>query len=182
MDIIFLIIAINLLLLFLRHHKTKKKDGQSVSHSTQQNYSQFNRYGDISKFISDESKLAIVKDPKKEDGGFITISSNKDYYIDFALDFEQVNKLDELKEFILLIIHNIGAMDNMVLKYYKNFSDYELNVIYIEEQNKIVLDYWSAVDCNQCEVVFCYENNTFTLKAFGNVFDIPNEYQFIATC
>lgn len=72
----------------------------------------YDRYGDISKFITDPDKLTVENDE------CIYISSESDY--DIAVDLEGCyGSFDEMKPFIALVAEHINELDNMVQRFNK---------------------------------------------------------------
>lgn len=70
----------------------------------------YDRYGDISKFITDADQLCVI------DNEFIYISSENDY--DIAVDLEGCyTSFDELKPFIAFLAAHICELDNTVQRF-----------------------------------------------------------------
>lgn len=70
----------------------------------------YDRYGDISKFITDPDKLKIA------DGECVYISSESDY--DIAVDLDGCyGSFDEVKPYIALIAKHINELDNTVQRF-----------------------------------------------------------------
>ncbi|MGN0536846.1 MAG: hypothetical protein ACI4M3_02580, partial [Acutalibacteraceae bacterium] len=131
----------------------------------------YNRYNDITKFITDSSELKI------ENGSYVYISSEKDYNI--AVDLENhVDEFEKLKPFIVFLAKHICELDNIVQrfdkKHYLDTSEPDiLSIIYIDG-NDIILEYWGATVNTEYDVVFEYKDNQFRLKSFGMIKDIPS--------
>ena len=123
----------------------------------------YNRYNDLTKFITNENELKITNEVE------IYIS---DYY-DISIDLSYLNSINELdKDFICTISKNICDIDNTVQKYYQyilkkpNF-DFDLGIIFIKNNNSIVIDYWGNVVNTQFDVELKYEGNKFILTRFN---------------
>lgn len=70
----------------------------------------YDRYGDISKFITDADQLCVVDDE------FVYISKEKDY--DIVVDMESCyGSLDEVKSFIVFLTKHICELDNLVQRF-----------------------------------------------------------------
>ena len=72
----------------------------------------YDRYGDISKFITDPDKLMVT------DGEYVYISGEDDY--DIAVDLESgYGSFDEMKPFIAFVAGHINELDNAVQRFNK---------------------------------------------------------------
>ncbi len=166
----------------------------------------YDRYNDISKFITNPEKLKIADD------GYVYISGENDY--DIAVDMEDsYGSFDEVKPYIAIIASHINELDNLVQRfdhrkrvkkngysegllpsspgierydYNKTMEDdpdprmqrfpFELAVIYIEKPNFVTFDYW-CTDCNsQINVAFEYKNEKFFLRRFNAFAFIPDDW------
>ena len=168
-------------------------------------YARFNRYGDLSKFITNPDLLQAASDET------VWISSKADY--DIAVDLEGCpTPFEEMKPFIALLATKICELDNTVQRFYqkkkmkesgylcipsskgilrfdylrsmenrpasqrKGFPDY-LAYIYIEEPSVLLFDYWCTGESVQLEVVFEYKAEEFCLRRFGVVGGIPDHWE-----
>lgn len=107
-----------------------------------------NRYSRID-FIDSAEKLEIRQDE-------ILISPRHGIVI--ALEPEQVERYEELKEFIMQLIVKIPELDNETQDFYEIISSetdfpHSLAIVYFDEQ-EVRLDYWSDNENNQFDVVF----------------------------
>lgn len=162
----------------------------------------YNRYNDISKFITQIDKLQI-----SDESCYI---SKKDDY-DIVIDLESfVDEFDDLKPFIIFLSQHICELDNTVQKFnnskrakekmfalpsslgllrfdysksmenepYKTEKDFPftLEVIYLEKPNFVILDYWHTQINSQLSVVFEYKNDKFYLRSFGMFDCIPDNW------
>ncbi|MDE6727966.1 MAG: hypothetical protein K2J80_08515 [Oscillospiraceae bacterium] len=134
----------------------------------------YDRYGDISKFITDPDKLTVA------DGEYVYISGESDY--DIAVDLEGCyGSFDEVKPFIALVAGHINELDNIVLRFDKQklkskSFPFELQVLYIEKPNFVLLDYWCTEYNSQFDVVFEYKDGKFFLRKFGAFDLIPDDW------
>lgn len=164
----------------------------------------FNRYGDITKFITNEDKLEVVDNE-------VYISGESDY--DIAIDLEGCyDTFENLKSFIVIVAKHICEMDNIVLKfnntergrnipvshiripslYYlrldysklmaepikkveKDFP-FTLEVIYIEKPDFVTFDYWATNVNDQFCVTFEYKEGKFFLRTYGAYENIPDDW------
>ena len=159
-------------------------------------YAGFNRYGDLSKFITDPDLLQVTEDES------VYISNENDYDIAVYLKTCYAS-FDEVKPFIAFLATQICELDNAVQRFdrksqkkrirrdvsltspyridYSSMednptpqeekSDYILAYIYMEEKNRISFDYWCTTRNSQLEVVFEYKENKFFLRSFGMIED-----------
>ena len=75
-------------------------------------YSSFNRYGDISKFITDPDLLQVTGDE------CVYISNDNDY--DIAVDLETCYaSFDEVKLFIAFLATQICELDNIAQRFHQ---------------------------------------------------------------
>ena len=165
----------------------------------------YDRYGDISKFITDPDRLEIA------DGNCVYISGEKDY--DIAVDLEGCyDTFENVKPFIALIARHVCELDNMVLRFNNTtrFNDkplklaklpcpvgflrydyskciektheqesefhFILSLIFIEEPNFVTFDYWATNMNNQFSTVFEYKDGRFFLRQFGMIDLIPDDW------
>lgn len=138
----------------------------------------YNRYEDQSKFIMDMEQLCIAED------GYVYISKEEDYGI--AIDMESCyGTLDEVKSFIIFlqsifvnwtISFNASTRKNDPSPQEKAFP-FELEIIYIEEPDCIVFDYWCTVKNTQLDVTFEYKENHFFLRKHGAFDCIPDNWE-----
>ena len=170
-------------------------------------YASFNRYGDISKFITDPDLLQVTEDE------CVYISDGNDY--DIAVDIEICYaSFDEVKPFIAFLATQICELDNVVQRFHRKKRikndgrgyvslpsppgtfriDYSqsmeenpapqeekfnfiLAFIYMEEKNQISFEYWCTTENSQLEVVFEYKENKFFLRAYGAIDNIPDNWE-----
>ena len=167
----------------------------------------YNRYGDISKFVTNIEQLCVAED------GFVYLSQEKDYGI--AVDIDNCyGSLNELQSFLICLSKHICELDNLVQRFnqkkrvrndghgyvclpsprgilrfdysqsMENDPDpqekefpFELEIIYMEEPNHIVFEYWCTVKATYLFVTFEYKENNFFLRKYG-VFDcIPDNWE-----
>lgn len=70
----------------------------------------YNRYGDLSKFITDADQLCTEND------GYVYISKEEDY--DIAVDMESCyGSLDEVRAFLVFLAKHICELDNLVQRF-----------------------------------------------------------------
>ncbi len=136
--------------------------------------SSYNRFGDLSKMITNVNELKIV------DGSCVYISKEEDYDIVVDLD-DKVHEFENMKQYIVFIAEHICELDNIAQKFIYNrhpeeteFKDI-LAIVYIDEPY-VTLEYWGATVNTQYLVKFIYEDNKFKLKSFGWVDDIPDDW------
>lgn len=135
---------------------------------------QYNRYGDISKFVTDITKLKVV------DEFYVYISAPEDY--DITVDMEDnPEEFEELKLLIVFWAQHICELDNIAQRFLEvrgqgDIDAYIANV-FIEESDKITLVYWGDTINTEFCVEFQYEDGEFVLKSFGRVKDIPRDWE-----
>ena len=163
----------------------------------------YDRYGDISKFITDPDKLEIAN------GGYVYISDEKDY--DIAVDMEDCyGSFEEVKLYIALIASHINELQRFDHKkrvkkngygagrlpsspgttrfdYNISMEDdpdprmqrfpFILSVIYIEKPNFVTFDYWCTDYNSQFDVTFEYKDQKFFLRKFGAFDLIPDDWE-----
>ncbi|MDE7029166.1 MAG: hypothetical protein K2P63_04210 [Lachnospiraceae bacterium] len=167
----------------------------------------YNRYGDISKFITDMDQLYVVDD------GYVYLSKEEDY--DIAVDMESCyGPLDEVKPFLVFLSRHICALDNLVQRFNQkkriknngrgyvclpspvgilrfDYSQsmennpspqekefpFDLEIVYIEEPGSVVFDYWCTVKNTQLAVTFECRENTFFLRKYGAFDCIPDNWE-----
>lgn len=137
----------------------------------------YNRYKDISKFITDPSEWTL------DCNGFVYISGEDDY--DIAVDFERCFcSLEELKPFITLVVEHLNELDNTVRRFdnkqhgfspLRETRDY-LNLISFPKPCFVTLEYVCTDVNSQFDVLFEYKNDRFYLKKFGLLKDIPEDW------
>ena len=111
-------------------------------------YASFNRYGDLSKFITDPDLLQVTGDE------CIYISNENDY--DIAVDLETCYAFfDEVKPFITFLATQICEMDNAAQRFHRK----------------------KRVKNSQLEVVFEYKENKFFLWTYGAIDNIPDNWE-----
>lgn len=161
----------------------------------------YNRYSDISKFVTDIDKLQM------DEEFYVDISE----YYDIAIDLEECsNNFENQKNFIIYLIKHICELDNMVQRFHnskkpkekkivlpssfgtirfdygqsmeneievinKDFP-FELSIIYLTKGNIVVFDYWHTKVNSQFEVRFEYKNGVFYLRSFGAFDCIPDNW------
>ena len=161
-----------------------------------------NRYGDISKFITDIDQLQVTDDE------VVYISSEDNYDIAIGLG-GCYDTFENLKPFMVTIAKHICEMDNIVLKFNRTMRlnnkslstslgngyryDYSTNVekepvpikkkfsyilslVYIEKPNFVTFDYWATDQDNQFYVTFEYKDGRFFLRTYGMVKCIPDDW------
>ena len=167
----------------------------------------FNRYGDLSKLITDQDLLQVTEDES------VYISNENDY--DIAVDLESCYApFDEVKPFIAFLATQICELDNIAQRFHRKKRvknngrgyvrlpsptgtyriDYSqsmednpapqevkfsfiLAFIYMEEKNRISFDYWCTTRNSQLEVVFEYKENKFFLRTYGAIDNIPDNWE-----
>ena len=136
---------------------------------------EYNRYGDRSKFVTEERQIEIF------DECYIPISGETDY--DMAVYLEKgVAENGDIKKYILALIEHICELDNITQKYnsirFPQEQDfpYELVNIHIERLEDIRLEYWGCIENTQFDVGFKWVQNRFILKSFGLIKDIPEDW------
>ncbi len=170
-------------------------------------YAHFNRYGDISKFITDPDLLQVTWDK------YVYISNENDY--DIAVGLESCYApFDEVKPFIAFLATQICELDNIVqrfnqkkriknggrgyvclpssvgilrIDYSQSMEDnptpqeekfsFILACIYIEEKNWVSFDYWCTTENSQLDVIFEYKENKFFLRRYGIIDCIPDNWE-----
>lgn len=139
----------------------------------------YNRYNDIEKFVIDPNKLQVVN------GSEIYISSEENYNI--VVDLQgHTDEFEQLKPFIITVVQNVCELDNVAQKFDKLQSGsphfpYVVSIIFIDYPY-VIFEYWGTEENTQFDVVFEYNEGTFTLKSFGTILDIsPNWEQTLAT-
>ncbi len=111
-------------------------------------YASFNRYGDLSKFITDPDLLQVTGDE------CIYISNANDY--DIAVDLETCYaSFDEVKPFITFLATQIYELDNAAQRFHRK----------------------KRVKNSQLEVVFEYKENKFFLWTYGAIDNIPDNWK-----
>lgn len=165
----------------------------------------YDRYGDISKFITDPDRLEIA------DGECVYISGERDY--DIAVDLEGCyDTFENVKPFIALIAKHVCELDNTVLRFNNTtrFNDkplklaklpcpegflrydysgciektheeerefhFILSLIFIDKPNFVTFDYWATNMNNQLSAVFEYKDGRFFLRQFGMIDLIPDDW------
>ena len=176
------------------------KDGDDMIYM--QRYAGFNRYGDLSKFITDPDLLQTTGD------GGVYISNEDNYGIAVYLKTCYAS-FDEVKPFIAFLATQICELDNAVQRFdrksqkkrirrdvslpspyridYSSMednptpqeekSDYILAYIYMEEKNRISLNYWCTTENSEFDVVFEYKENKFFLRSFRIIHNIPDNWE-----
>ena len=140
----------------------------------------YDRYSDISKFITDPDKLTIA------DGECVYISGES--YYDIAVDLEGCyGSFDEVKPFIAFLAGNINELDNTVQRFgCRNGGGYdptvdetpfELELVKIYKPNTVALGYFCTDVNSQFDAVFEYIDGQFFLRSFGTVRNIPNDWE-----
>ena len=184
-----------------------ERDGKVSDDIYAERYASFNRYGDISKFITDPNLLKVTEDE------CVYISDGNDY--DIAVDIETCYApFDEVKPFIAFLATQICELDNAVQRFHRKKRikndgrgyvslpsppgtfriDYSqsmednpepqeekfhfiLAFIYMEEKNQISFEYWCTTENSQLEVVFEYKENKFFLRTYGAIDNIPDNWE-----
>ena len=134
----------------------------------------YNRYGDRSKFIEEESEIKIW------DECYITISCEEDY--DMAIYLEKgATEIDDIRKYTLSLVEYICELDNTVQKYNSiRFPEehdfpYELVNIHIDRFEDLRLEYWGCEN-TQFYASFKWVQKRFILKTFGLIKDIPEDW------
>ena len=167
----------------------------------------YNRYGDISKFIIDMEQLCVADDgyvyiSKQEDydiavdmescygslaevKSFIAFLSRHICELDNLV--QRFNQKKRVKnggcgyvrlpspEGILRFDYS-QSMENDPAPQEKEFP-FELSIIYMEEPNSIVFDYWCTIKNTQLDVTFEYKENNFFLRQYGSFDCIPDNWE-----
>ena len=167
----------------------------------------FNRYGDLSKLITDQDLLQVTEDES------VYISNENDY--DIAVDLESCYaSFDEVKPFIAFLATQICELDNAVQRFHRKKriknngrgyvrlpsspgtlsidysqsmednpapqeekSDFILAYIYMEEKNQISFNYWCTTENSEFDVVFEYKENKFFMRRYGIIDNIPDNWE-----
>ena len=167
----------------------------------------YNRYGDISKFIIDMAQLCIADDgyvyiSKEEDYGIAVDMESCYGSLDEVKPFlvflaKHICELDNLVQRFnqkkrvkngghgyvclpspkgLLRFDYLQSMENDPAPQEKSFP-FELEIIYLEEPDNIVFDYWCTVKNTQFAVTFEYKENHFFLRKYGAFDCIPDNWE-----
>lgn len=167
----------------------------------------YNRYGDISKFIIDMEQLYVADDGcvyiSKQKDYCIAVDMESCYgSLDEVKPFiaflaKHICELDNLVQrfnqkkrikngghgYVSLPSHRgilrfdySQSMENDPTPQEKAFP-FELSIIYMEEPNSIVFDYWSTINSTQLDVTFEYKENKFFLRKFGSFDCIPDNWE-----
>lgn len=165
----------------------------------------YNRYGDISKFITDENQLCPENDE------YVYLSREEDY--DIAVDMESCyGSLDEVRPFLVFLAKHICELDNLVQRFnqchrmkrtgyvclpspdwvlrfdymqsmekdssaHKKEFPFDLSIIYIENPDNIVFDYWCTNKNTQLDVTFEFKEGKFFLRKYGSFDCIPDNWE-----
>ncbi|MBQ7774705.1 MAG: hypothetical protein IJ379_07865 [Lachnospiraceae bacterium] len=137
---------------------------------------EYNRYGDITKFVTDSSKLKIEK------GCEVYISSPKDY--DIVVDLEECQEdFEELKPRIAFWTEHICELDNIAQRFCEVHSagkgtiDAHIAIVCIDKPDAVELVYWGDSVNTEFVVEFQHEDGKFVLKSFGRFKDIPRDWE-----
>ena len=167
----------------------------------------FNRYGDLSKFITDPDLLQATGD------GGVYISNEDNYDIAVYLETCYAS-FDEVKPFIVFLATQICELDNAVQRFHRKKrikkngrgyvrlpsspgtlsidysqsmednptpqeekSDFILAYIYMEEKNQISFNYWCTTENSEFDVVFEYKENKFFMRSYGIIDNIPDNWE-----
>ena len=167
----------------------------------------FNRYGDLSKFITDLDLLQATGD------GGVYISNEDNYDIAVYLETCYAS-FDEVKPFIVFLATQICELDNAVQRFHRKKrikkngrgyvslpsptgtyridysqsmednpapqeekSDFILAYIYMEEKNQISFNYWCTTENSEFDVVFEYKENKFFMRSYGIIDNIPDNWE-----
>lgn len=137
----------------------------------------YDRYSDISKFITDPEKLTLKNNE-------CYISGENDY--DIAVDLEICyGSFEEVKPYIPLITEHINELDNTVQRFdnkWNGFSGlqetmYFLNWIGIPKPNFVTLEYICTDVNSEFNVLFEYKSKRFYIREFGLVKNIPDDWE-----
>lgn len=138
----------------------------------------YDRYGDISKFITDPDKLELAENK------YVCISCESDYDIAVGLD-GCYGSFDEVKPFIAFVAEHINELDNIVQKYDRRNSrnsamhetPFDLYLISLKKPNHITLEYYCTDVNSEFNTVFEYKDGSFHLRSFGTVKNIPDDWE-----
>ena len=130
-----------------------------------------NRYGDLSKFITDPKKLEL------KFGEEVTMSEY--YHIVFNTEDAPCG-FEELRPFIANLAKDVCELDNLAQKFSmhegEDFSDYNIFFIGIDEDYNVCIVYDSTKVANVCEVWFEKKQGKYYLRKFGWVDEIPDDW------
>lgn len=162
----------------------------------------YDRYGDISKFITDPNKLELTD-------GECVISNDYDIVVDMG---ECYADFDAVKPVIAEIARHIGEMDNMVQRFNsmkrmkkagavplpsslgitrfdysqsmennpnpedKDFPFY-LEIVYLPKPNTVGLVYWGTRENSEFSVDFECKDGKYFLRTFGAFENIPDNWE-----
>ncbi len=164
----------------------------------------YNRYGDISKFVTNPEHLVITEDKS------VFISREEDY--DIMVDLEDCcDSFENIKPFIVTVAKHVCELDNTVQRFHntmrfngkplglanlpsprgilrfdfnkcmvkcnqeREFS-FKLELIYIENPNSAALVYWATNENNEFVAEFEYKNGKFFLRKYGMIDLIPDDW------
>lgn len=136
----------------------------------------YNRYADIDKFVTDPDKLQITN------GSEVYISKEDDY--DIVVDLQgHTEDFEQLKPFISFVAKNICELDNIAQRFdsLHNKSGqfpYVVAIVFVDDPY-IIIEYWGTEENTQFDVVFEHTKETFLLKSFGTIQDIPENWEEI---
>ena len=164
----------------------------------------YDRYGDISKFITDPDRLVMEHDKS------VYISREEDY--DIWVDMEACCEyFEKIKPFIVTVAKHICEMDNTVQRFHytMRFNDKPLGLaklpsprgilrydfnrcmvrgakdeafsfilapVYIEKPDRVTLVYWATNENNQFDAEFEYKDGKFFLRRYGMIDLIPDDW------
>lgn len=119
------------------------------------------RYNQKEKLITRIEELKIIEE------SYVEIYKDEEVCIDLE---DRVDEFEQLKEDILIIAKSLSKLDYLVQQYSERecfFEEYELSLIYLQEKNRIELDYWGIKENTQFSAIFERKENCFFLKKFG---------------
>ena len=147
----------------------------------------YDRYGDISKFITDAEQLCVVKD---KDDEIVYLSKEKDYDIAVVLR-ECYAPFEEIRSFLAFLSLHICELDNTVqwfdrhkrikargyVRLPSHVGIYILTFVRLEQPDFMTLEYWCTTENSQFEAVFEYKGGGFFLRSFGIFDGIPDNWK-----
>lgn len=164
----------------------------------------YDRYGDISKFITDPNLLVMTEEKS------VYISRTEDYDITVELE-DCLCSFENIKPFIVTVAEHVCEMDNTIQRFHgtMRFSGeplgparlpsppgvlrydfnkcmirksresefmFELAMIYIERLNSAALVYWAVDKNDEFAAEFEYKDGKFFLRKYGMIDLIPDDW------
>lgn len=162
----------------------------------------YDRYGDVSRFITDPNKLEITDNECNISDDYDIVVDLEDCYANF----------DTVKPVIAEIARHIGKMDNTVQRFnsmkrvkktgavplpssfgitrfdysqsMENDSDskkkdfpFDLAAVYLPKRNIVGLVYWGTRENSEFSVDFEYKDGKYFLRTFGAFENIPDNWE-----